>query len=136
MSTNRGGISRAQFSKRWTTPVVAVAIGLVCLAAGLRAGEATFAYGGLAVMLGAAAALMALSRRSETLAGLLDGRDERINRIDLEATSFAGMTLIAAVLVAFVTEIARGQDGEPYSALGTLAAVAYLTALLVLRFRR
>jgi hypothetical protein len=46
------------------------------------------------------------------------------------------MVLIAVVLGAFVVEIARGRDGQPYAALGAVAGVAYLAALVVLRFRR
>ena len=59
----------------------------------------------------------------------------------LEATAYAGGALIVAVLVGFVVELARGQDGLPYdglpnSALGAFAGVAYLVALVVLRLRR
>ncbi|WP_165942507.1 hypothetical protein [Micromonospora sp. KC721] len=46
------------------------------------------------------------------------------------------MTLIAAVLVGFVIEVARGQDGQPFAALGATAGVAYVVALVVLRLRR
>lgn len=136
MSTNERAIRRSRSRKRWITPAAAVVLGLVYLAAGLRAGDRAFAFGGLALMLAIAAAFLILGRTSETVAGLLDRRDERINRIDNDATVFAGMTLMAAVLVGFVVEVARGQDGQPYAALGALAAVAYVAALVVLRFRR
>lgn len=136
MSTNERAIRRSRSRKRWITPAAAVLLGLVYLAAGLRAGDRAFAFGGLALMLAIAAAFLILGRTSETVAGLLDRRDERINRIDNDATVFAGMTLVAAVLVGFVVEVARGQDGQPYAALGALAAVAYVAALVVLRFRR
>jgi ABC-type transport system involved in cytochrome bd biosynthesis fused ATPase/permease subunit len=87
-------------------------------------------------MLVAGVAFVALSRTSETVDGLLHRKDERINRIDSEASLFAGMTLIAVVLAAFVVEIAQGRDGQPYAALGAVAGVAYVAALVVLRFRR
>jgi uncharacterized membrane protein len=77
-----------------------------------------------------------LARRSEIVAGLRDRRDERINSIDRSATLFAGLVLICSVLVMFVVEVARGQDGSPYAALGAIAGVAYLAALVFLRFRR
>ena len=76
------------------------------------------------------------SRWSETARGLMDQRDERIRAIDGSATMFAGMTAIAAVFVMFVVEIARGDDGQPYSALGAIAGVAYVASLVWLRFRR
>ena len=56
--------------------------------------------------------------------------------IDMEATTIAGMTVVVAVIVGFVVEIARGQAGSPYSMLGALGGVAYIAALGVLRFRR
>jgi hypothetical protein len=63
-------------------------------------------------------------------------RDERINKIDLEATTISGMALMLTVIVAFIVEIAQGKDGLPYSMLGAVAGVAYIAALVVLRFRR
>ncbi|HEX5741602.1 MAG TPA: hypothetical protein VFY17_08640 [Pilimelia sp.] len=121
---------------RWLVPGTAVAGGVAYLAAGLRAGDPAFAFGGLAVMLATAAAFVLLARRSELVAGLLDRRDERINAIDRDASTFAGMTLVCAVLAAFVWEIAHGRDGQPFAALGALGAVAYVAALAVLRLRR
>jgi hypothetical protein len=82
------------------------------------------------------AALLVLSRFSETVAGLLDRRDERINRIDTDATTFAGLAVIVAVIVGFVVEIAQGKDGSPYSMLGAIGGVAYLAALVFFRPRR
>lgn len=126
--TRRGG-------PRWLIPAVATGIGLAYLAAGLAAGDAAFAVGGLVLMLGLAGALLLLSGRSETIAGLLDRRDERINSLDANATLFSGMVLVAAVLVMFVVEIARGQDGSPYYQLGALAGIAYVGGLVHQRLR-
>jgi len=123
-------------SQRWAIPAVAVFIGLGYLVAGWVGGDLIFGVFGLLLMVGVAAAALLLGRRSETVKGLLDRRDERINSIDLEATTFAGMAVLLAVLVAFMVEIARGENGSPYAALGALGGVAYLVALVVLRFRR
>ena len=87
-------------------------------------------------MLVTGAAFLVLGRFSETVAGLLDRRDERINRIDSEATMVAGTAVLLAIIVGFVVEIARGRDGSPYSLLGAIGGVAYVAALVVLRFRR
>jgi hypothetical protein len=122
--------------QRWVTPAAAVAIGVAYLAAGLLGGDTAFAVGGFILMVGIAAGLLVSRRFSETVAGLLDRRDERINALDSQATVFAGMALIAAALIGFVVEIARGEDGAPYSMLGAIAGVAYVSALVVLRFRR
>lgn len=121
---------------RWGTPLVAVAIGVAYLVAGLTGGDTFFGIFGLVLMVAVAAGLLLLGRTSETVAGLLDRRDERINQIDAGATTFAGVTVIAAVLVAFVVDIARGGDGMPYAALGAIGGLAYVVALVVLRFRR
>ena len=43
--------------------------------------------------------------------------------------------LIAVVIGAFLYEIASGEDGEPYSALGAIAGVAYIVAVAIGRFR-
>ena len=121
---------------RWGTPLVAVAIGLAYLVAGWVGGDRDFAVGGLVVMVGLAVAMLIAGRFSEAVAGLLDRRDERINGIDTQATVFAGMVLITAVIVGFISEIARGGDGEPYAMLGAIGGVSYVAALIVLRFRR
>ncbi len=72
---------------------------------------------------------------SETAAGLLDRRDERINRIDGQATAIAGLSVITAVIVGFVVDIARGGDGSPYAALGAIGGLSYLAAIVYFRIR-
>ena len=49
---------------------------------------------------------------------------------------FAGMAVLLAVIVGFVIEIARGQDGLPYAVLGAIGGVVYVAAVIVLRLRR
>ena len=122
--------------QRWGTPLLAVVMGLAYLVTGWIGDDLHFGLVGLLIMVGLAAALLLGGRFSETVAGLLDRRDERINSIDNQATGFAGMAVILAVLVGFVVEIARGQDGSPYSALAAIGGVSYVVALVALRFRR
>jgi hypothetical protein len=55
--------------------------------------------------------------------------------LDLRATAFAGLVLIGVVIGAFIYDIARGHDPSPYGALGAIAGVAYLVALIVLQRR-
>ena len=113
-----------------------MAIGVAYLVAGWLGGDRDFAIGGLVVMVAVAAAMLVAGRFSETVAGLLDRRDERINSIDTQATVFTGMVLITAVIVGFIVEIARGEDGSPYAMLGAIGGVSYVAALVLLRFRR
>ena len=119
----------------WVVPAVAALIGVAYLIAGLASGDIWFGVGGLAVMLAVALVMVAVHRRSETVRGLLDRRDERINQIDLSSTAFAGAVLIAVVLGAFVVEVARGGDGQPYANLGAVAGVAYVFGVVYNRFR-
>ncbi|MGI8714603.1 MAG: hypothetical protein ACR2NR_15790 [Solirubrobacteraceae bacterium] len=80
---------------------------------------------------------MALGGRSETICGLRgDGGDERFDAIGRDATGFAGGIVILAVVVAFVVQIARGHNGDPYTWLASLIGVSYIGAILVLRARR
>jgi hypothetical protein len=118
-----------------TTPLVSVAIGIAYLLAGWAGGDLGFGLFGLALMTGLAVVLLLVRRRSETVKGLLDRRDERINTIDLRATAFAGVTVIVAVVIAFVVEIASGGDGSQYAWLGAIGGVAYIGAVIVQRIR-
>ena len=75
-------------------------------------------------------------RRSETLAGIGGpARDERWERIDLHATALAGIVLIIVIIGAFLVEVAQGQDGSPYFALGAIGGVAYILSIAFLRWR-
>jgi hypothetical protein len=81
-------------------------------------------------------ALILLGGRSETIRGLGgDGRDERFRQIDIHATALAGMVVLATIIVAFILEVARGQDGTPYSWLGAIGGLSYLIAVIALRLR-
>jgi len=55
--------------------------------------------------------------------------------MDIRATAFAGSFLIAVILIAFLVDIARGNDGAPYNWLGAITAISYLAAIVTLRVR-
>ena len=120
---------------KWFLPVFSVGLGLVMLAALWVGGSLGGGLWALAVMC-AFGALILLGGSSETIRGLRgDGRDERFRQLDIVATAIAGLAVITAIIVAFVVEVARGNDGAPYSWLGALAGLAYLVAIAVLRVR-
>ena len=121
---------------RWAVPGVAALAGVAYLVAGILGDDVSFGVFGLVLMLGAGGAFVLAARWSETAAGLRDRTDERINDIDRSASLTAGMVVLLAVLVMFVVEIARGEDGSPYSELGALGGVTYVASLTWLRFRR
>jgi undecaprenyl pyrophosphate phosphatase UppP len=120
---------------RFFTPAVAVAFGFAMLVAQWIGGDARNGLLSLAIMTGFGL-LIVLGGGSETVRGLRgDGRDERFSAMDIRATAFAGSFLIAVILIAFLVDIARGNDGAPYNWLGAITAIAYLAAILTLRVR-
>jgi hypothetical protein len=123
-------------TNQWVVPAFAVVIGVVYLIAGLAGGQTTFGISGLVIMLVFAAGMWLLRGRSETVQGLLDHRDERINDMDLRATAAAGAVVLVVTIGAFVVDVARGNSGAPYYWLGAIGGVAYVVALVVQRVRR
>ena len=120
---------------RFFVPAAAVAFGLAMLVAQWIGGDPRNGVFSLAVMTGFGL-LILLGGGSETIRGLRgDGRDERFRVMDIRATAFAGSFLIAVILIAFLVDIARGNDGAPYNGLGAITAVSYLAAIVTLRVR-
>jgi hypothetical protein len=120
---------------RWAVPATALVIGVGYLVSGVAGGRPGFGVFGLALMLVVALGFVLSARWSETVEGLVSRRDERINSLDQRASLFAGLVLIVAVIGMFMVQIARGESGSPYYQLGALAGVAYVGALVFLRFR-
>jgi hypothetical protein len=80
--------------------------------------------------------VFAFGRRSETIQGIGGpGRDERWALIDLRATAITGGVIIVFVLGAWLYEVANGDDGSPYALIGAVGGLAYVIAVLVLRWR-
>ncbi len=119
----------------WATPAVGLLAGVAYFVAATVSGHP--ALGGVlfGIMLAFTVAILLASRRSETVRGLLDRRDERIVRIDLVATAAAGVVVILAVLAGAVVELARGHSGQPYIWLGVVAGLVYVGAVVVQRVR-
>jgi hypothetical protein len=126
---------REIWRSRWFMPAFSVFLGLLMLAAfwiGDRPGDGVVSLGVMA----AVGALFLFGGRSETLRGLGGpGRDERWAMIDLRATAFAGIVTILVIIGAWLVEIARGGDGNPYGALGAVAGLAYIVGVALLRWR-
>jgi hypothetical protein len=117
-------------------PAFALLLGALIFAAYAIGGHTGDGVYGFAVLAVVAAVFYFGARRSETLAGLGGpGRDERWERIDLAATALAGLVLITVIIGAWLVEVARGQDGSPYTQLGAVAGLAYVLAVALLRWR-
>ncbi len=119
----------------WATPAVAVLAGIAYLVAATVSGHPGLGAALFGIMLAFAAVIVLASRRSETVRGLLDRRDERIVRIDLVATAASGVAVILAVLGGAVVELARGHTGQPYIWLAAVAGLVYLGAVVLQRVR-
>ncbi len=120
---------------KWFLPLFCVSLGLVIGVAQWVGGHGIRGLGSFAIMAGFGA-LVLLGGRSETIRGLRgDGRDERFRQLDMRATALSGNAAIAAILIGFVVEVSQGHSGMPYTWLGAVAGIAYLTAIVVLRLR-
>jgi peptidoglycan biosynthesis protein MviN/MurJ (putative lipid II flippase) len=119
----------------WATPVLGLVIGIVYqvgFALGGRPLDGTIA---LSIMVAFSVVIALAGRRSETVRGLLDRRDERITGIDLKATAVAALAMCVAVLVGFVVEVAQGHTGSPYVIIGVVGGLSYAAAVVYFRIR-
>ena len=120
---------------KWFLPLFAVALGLIVFIAQWIGGNPESGLVSFAILAGAGV-LVLLGGRSETIRGLRgDGRDERFRMIDIHATALAGLAVITAIIVAFLVELARGHNGNPYSWLGAIGGVTYIAAIIIFRIR-
>jgi len=123
------------YRSRWWMPAFSLFLGLLMLAAFWIGGSLADGLVALGVM-AALGAVFFFGRRSETLQGLGGpGRDERWERIDVHATALTGLILIVVIIGAFLVDVARGGDGNPYGLLGAVAGVAYIASVAILRAR-
>ena len=120
---------------KWFQPLLAVALGLLVFVAQWIGGDPGSGLVSFAILAGAGLVLL-LGGRSETIRGLRgDGRDERFRQIDIHATALAGIAVITAVIIAFLVELARGHNGDPYSWLGAIGGITYIAAVIIFRIR-
>lgn len=120
---------------RWFLPAFCLILGGIVLLAGWLGGQLAAGIYGLAVLAVFGLVVLLLGGRSETVRGLTTGRDERFAQIDLRATAVTGLVLIITVIVAWLVEIARGHNGNPYGWLGALAGLTYIGAVAFFRWR-
>jgi hypothetical protein len=120
---------------KWFLPLFSLGLGVVVLAVSWAGGSLSSGLISLAVMAGFGLFIL-LSGRSETIRGLRgDGRDERFAQIDLQATAVAGLVLIVTLIVAWLTQIAQGHSGSPYTWLCAIGGLSYALAVAFFRWR-
>jgi hypothetical protein len=121
--------------RRWWMPAFSVFLGLLMLGAFWLGDNLTEGLASFGVMVALAVGIVVFGR-SEVVRGLSGpGRDERWAMIDIHATALTGMVLISVIIGAFLVEVARGEDGQPWSQLGALGGIVYIIAVAVLRAR-
>ena len=127
--------TRSWWENKWLQPLLAIVLGLVVWVAFWAGGDPGAGFISFLILAGFGLLLL-VGGRSDMVRGMRgDGRDERWAMIDMRATALAGVVVIAAIIVAFLVEIAHGHDGSPYTWLGALAGLAYLAGLFIGRWR-
>jgi hypothetical protein len=121
---------------KWFLPAFSLLLGIASFVAFWIGGHVAEGVISL-VILGGFGLVVALGGRSETIRAVRgDERDEYWAGIDRDATVFAGMVLIGALIVMCMWEWGHGRDGSPYSQLAAITGVAYVVGLVVLRLKR
>jgi drug/metabolite transporter (DMT)-like permease len=116
-------------------PLFCLFLGAVMLVAFAIGGDAIQGVVSFGIM-AALAAVFAFARRSETVQGIGGpGRDERWDMIDLRAVAYTGLVLITFITGGFLYEVARGEDGSPYTLMGAVGGLAYVLFVALLRRR-
>jgi len=127
--------TREIWRSRWWMPGFCLFLGALMFGAfaiGDNVGQGAISFGIMAAL----GAVFAFGRRSETIQGIGGpGRDERWAMIDLRATAITGVVIIVFVLGAWLYQVANGEDGSPYALIGAVGGLAYVIAVLVLRWR-
>jgi hypothetical protein len=121
---------------RWGTPAFGLVLGVLFFAASALGGQPTVGLGMFAVMALWSAFLVVFGGRSETV-GTLAGRpvDERLASFNIAATAVAGTVALLVAIFGFLWATARGENGTDFAVVAAAGGIAYLAALLWLRWR-
>lgn len=121
---------------RWRMPAFGLLMGVLMLAAAAIGGQPALGLGMFAIMAVYSGAVLAFGGRSETI-GVLGGRpvDERLAGFDLRATAVAGTVAVVVAIAGFLWAIATGRSGNDFAVVAAAAGIAYLAAVLWLRWR-
>ena len=131
----RGGIGPVvkMLGSKWTTPIVALLLGLMFLGAAIVGDEPGVGLRAFAVM-AAVAAIFAFGGRSETVSAMREP-DERWKSIDLKATAVSGVVMATVAVGGARMRFARGEDPGVFGVICVTGGLTYIIALGWLRAR-
>lgn len=126
----------ATMGAKWRMPAFGLLMGVLILAAAAIGGQPALGLGMFAIMAAYSGVILAFGERSETI-GVLGGRpvDERLAGFDLLATAAAGTVAVVVAIAGFLWAIATGRSGNDFAVVAASAGIAYLAAVLWLRWR-
>jgi hypothetical protein len=132
----RGLVERLQRS-RWTTPALAVVLGLVALAVQWSRGDVGGGVGSLVILALYAVVLVTFGGRSEVVSLMRgDSDDERAGQIQLRASAATARVLVPVLVGGFLVELTRGgSDLAVWTWLCALAGTVFLVSLAYLSRR-
>ena len=121
---------------RWGMPAFGLVLGVLFFAASAIGGQVVVGLVMFAVMAVYSGVLLVFGGRSETI-GVLGDRpaDERLASFNILATAVAGTAAIIVAIVGFLWSIAHGESGNDFAVVAASAGIAYLAAILWLRWR-
>ena len=117
---------------KWWFVAYSLGLGVVFAGAALAGGNTPLAVLSLPIF-GVFGVVMAF-----TPWGTLRARsqDEREQTIGKEAALASYFVVLLTVIVGFLIELARGDDGQPWALIGCIGGLSYVAALAVLSRRR
>ncbi|WP_018180141.1 DUF2178 domain-containing protein [Jongsikchunia kroppenstedtii] len=135
-SAKQRNIARRNFSK-WATPALGVVIGLAYLGVMLARGKPALGFVMLGIMLVYVAAMLLLSRRTETGA-LLRGtaNDERQRDINARALAITAQVLVVTILGGVFYSLAAGSSAAAiWCGLAAVGGATFVMAIIALSRR-
>ena len=122
---------------RWTTPIFAVAVGLLALVIQAARGDVGGGVGSLVIMSIYAVVLMAFGGRFEVVSLLRgDARDERASHLHTRALAATAGVLVPVLVGGFLIELARGaSDLGVWTGLCAFSGATFMVSLAVLSRR-
>jgi hypothetical protein len=126
-----------QQQRRAASAAVLLVLGGLIAAATWVGGDHGFAIGLVVFYVVASLVAWVVSGGTSDVAAIMRvGGDERQRVIDREATAVAGYAMVAVAITGTIVQLARGEDPGVFAWMCTVAGVAYVIALGVLRARR